>query len=468
MKKGSPVIIIIVAVAIVAIMSLLPLSEWSGGQIKNFSLVSDILKEVGIIEGAPSYETTEDIDPALIQAQAEGEPVDILPEKGEPIDTIILEKGEPIDTIISPVKPSRVGELVKIEDYTTLGVGLANLKAALGEGGLVRVAVVGDSYIEGDIFTQDLRSLLQGEYGGEGVGYVNMHTNFPGFRRSVRQSGDGWKTFTANKKIDRKYIDIAEQYSIPTGTAKSLYEGTSAFPQTKSWSRSRFLFISPEDVTISVKTDDSEWEERNISGSPSVQCLEVGGPVSKFGIKTSATSLIGFGVWLDGASGISVDCMSSRGFSGITLTKVNPDLSREMAEYIDYDLIILEFGINAMSAKQKDYSIYCSRMVDVINHVRVCYPEADILLMGVGDRGEKVGSQVKSMSTASFMISAQRDAARRAHCLFWDTREAMGGENAVVEWSGAGFINKDYIHLTHKGGARLAKELFNAIQSDLK
>ena len=51
---------------------------------------------------------------------------------------------------------------------------------------------------------------------------------------------------------------------------------------------------------------------------------------------------------------------------------------------------------------------------------------------------------------------------------FGDTREAMGGENAVVEWSGAGFINKDYIHLTHKGGARLAKELFNAIQSDLK
>ncbi|MDE6121949.1 MAG: hypothetical protein K2F76_01800, partial [Duncaniella dubosii] len=228
MKKGSPVIIIIVAVAIVAIMSLLPLSEWSGGRIKDFSLVSDILKEVGIMEGAPSYETTEDIDPALVQAQAEGEPADILPEKGEPIDTII-----------SPVKPSRVGELVRIEDYTTLGVGLTNFKAALGEGGLARVAVVGDSYIEGDIFTQDLRSLLQGEYGGEGVGYVNMHTNFPGFRRSVKQSGDGWKTFTANKKIDRKYIDIAEQYSIPTGTAKSLYEGTSAFPQTKSWSRSR-------------------------------------------------------------------------------------------------------------------------------------------------------------------------------------------------------------------------------------
>ena len=127
-----------------------------------------------------------------------------------------------------------------------------------------------------------------------------------------------------------------------------------------------------------------------------------------------------------------------------------------------------EFGINAMSAQQKNYSVYRSRMVDVINHVRQCYPNADILLMGVGDRGEKRGSQVRSMATAEAMVSAQRDAARRAHCLFWDTREAMGGEDAVVEWSSAGLINKDYIHLTHKGGARLARELFNAIQTDLQ
>ncbi len=44
----------------------------------------------------------------------------------------------------------------------------------------------------------------------------------------------------------------------------------------------------------------------------------------------------------------------------------------------------------------------------------------------------------------------------------------MGGEDAVVQWSSTGLMNKDYIHLTHKGGARLAGELFNAIQHDLK
>ena len=139
-----------------------------------------------------------------------------------------------------------------------------------------------------------------------------------------------------------------------------------------------------------------------------------------------------------------------------------------MDRHSDYNLIILEFGINAMSPKQTNYSVYSNRMVDVINHVRQCYPRADILVMGVGDRGEKRGGTVRSMSTAQAMISAQRDAARRAQCLFWDTREAMGGEGAVVEWSGAGLINKDYIHMTHKGGARLARALFEALQHDLK
>ena len=52
------------------------------------------------------------------------------------------------------------------------------------------------------------------------------------------------------------------------------------------------------------------------------------------------------------------------------------------------------------------------------------------------------------------MIS-QRDIARNSRCIFWDTREAMGGENSIVDWANANpsRANKDYIHLTHSGGA---------------
>ncbi len=65
------------------------------------------------------------------------------------------------------------------------------------------------------------------------------------------------------------------------------------------------------------------------------------------------------------------------------------------------------------------------------------------------------------------MVNAQRDAARKSRCLFYDTRESMGGEDAIVSWVADGLANKDYIHLTHKGGQKLAEPLFNAIKNSV-
>ena len=461
MKKGSPFIVVFITIAVLIILSLLPLERWSGGHLRDFSLFSDILHEVGISDSGASDE--EDLDPELVAAmEAEAR-------ERNPLTASDSTLSQAIDTIIAPPRAARVGDMVVIEDYTTDSVGMIHFADALRSGGLARMAVVGDSWIEGDIFTQDLRELMQAQYGGCGVGYMSMHTDFPGFRRSVKQGGKGWKVFMGNKKCRHEWLGLSEQYAIPeTGmTDTATYAGTDMFPHTSSWQTSRFLFISPGESVISVKTDDGQWEERNIQGADSVQCIEVQAPARSFEVKTSSPDIVGLGVWLDGTSGVSLDCMSSRGFSGITLTGISAGLCRGMARFVDYRLIVLEFGINAMSASQKDYSVYSSRMVAVINHVRKCYPRADILVMGVGDRGEKRGGQVTSMATAPAMIAAQRDAARRAHCLFWDTREAMGGEGAVNDWSSKGHINKDYIHMTHSGGARLAKELFNAIRQSL-
>ena len=107
-----------------------------------------------------------------------------------------------------------------------------------------------------------------------------------------------------------------------------------------------------------------------------------------FGINRNM-SLAGIGVWLDGNNGISVDCMSSRGFSGVTLSRVSSSLSQSMRRYIDYDLIVIEYGINAMSEAQTDYSAYSKLMIKSIGHIKECYPNADIIIMGVGDRGVK-------------------------------------------------------------------------------
>ena len=93
---------------------------------------------------------------------------------------------------------------------------------------MVRIAVVGDSYIEGDIFTQDLREKLQSRFGGSGVGYVSMHTDFPGFRRSVHQGGSGWNAHKHGEKGTlNAFVGLSQHYFTPKDGARALstYKG---------------------------------------------------------------------------------------------------------------------------------------------------------------------------------------------------------------------------------------------------
>ena len=57
----------------------------------------------------------------------------------------------------------------------------------------VRIAVLGDSFIEGDIFTGSLRKALQERYGGSGVGWLPMSSETAGFRKTVRHEFKGWR-----------------------------------------------------------------------------------------------------------------------------------------------------------------------------------------------------------------------------------------------------------------------------------
>lgn len=462
-KKHSPwrvVCIILGALALLIGISFLPLSKLTGGWLSDINLFSDILNI-----GQPEEKDMPGayVDPCLAEAISEAET--------EP-DTRAVDTSMTVEANEAPVlavQPNRVDGEVVIEDYTEAGRGLNRLRQAISAGRLGRIAVIGDSYIEGDIFSEDLREMLQNSYGGTGVGYINMHSEFPGFRRSVKQGGgEGWKEYAANGKHDSNYMGLAQHYYKLSSPTASTYAGSSSFSHVDKWGESKFLFIAPQSTVIKTRVSDGDWVEHQVEGSPEVQCITVDGETSDFDVSVSDNSVIGLGVWLTDKTGVNVDCMSSRGFSGVTLRKISPELALQMRKFIDYDLIILEFGINAISAKQTNYDGYAKSMINVVEHVRQCYPNSDIMIMGIGDRGSKRGTEVHSMSAAPYMVSAQRDMARKAHCLFWDTREAMGGNDAIVAWAKAGKANKDYIHMTHQGGAELATLLFNALRLELK
>ena len=87
-----------------------------------------------------------------------------------------------------------------IEDYSVGHIGLKRFFAALKNRDKlnrpVRVAFLGDSFIEGDIVVADLRSALQKEFGGRGVGFVPIASVAAQFRPTIEQRSEGWHTWS--------------------------------------------------------------------------------------------------------------------------------------------------------------------------------------------------------------------------------------------------------------------------------
>lgn len=462
MKKhtsGSAVAVPLISACMLLLLSLVPWYEISDGRIRDFSFFEDLMTEA---------KTAEIIDPHLEAAMHEIT-------TGEELPVIQLSQGTASDDALAEglavvlrhdagaVPVEKIDGIQPLEDYTSDGSGLARFSQALCSSGerVVRVAVVGDSYIEGDIFTQDIRRLLQERYGGRGVGYMSMHSDFPGFRRSVVQADANWTVVDMRNAHGDSIRTIAGEYCVGTSGSQASFKGAKGV-NVGAWSRSRLLFLSPADGVIRLSVDDGDTYF-GVEASSDLQCLTVDGETSVFRISSDIEGLKVLGAWLEDPAGMGVDCMSLRGNSGISHCSISVSLASSMSEYVGYDLIIVEYGMNALSSEQSEYSSYCILMSKVIARLKACYPGVDIILLGVGDRGQKNGPAVVSLPTVEAMIAAQRDCARRESIVFWDVRGAMGGANSVVDWRKRGLVNADYIHLNHKGGSILAEEFVKAL-----
>lgn len=436
------------------LLSALPWSRMTGGRMSDFSLFSDLVGE--------SASASAD-EPVVVNTALEAEIAEV------PQDTVVAVTEPEAVAEVTPVTVSLaeapvVDGHVRIECYGP--AMLPKFRAALAQAGnrVVRVAVLGDSYIEADILTQDLRRLLQERYGGQGVGYMAMHSDFPGFRKSVRQSDSGWDAVdTRTMKRRDSLRTLANEYALSQG-ARSSYTATSLNAGTQGWQLSRFIFMCGDSATVKLTTDAGE-QCFDVLPSDSPQCLSVGGATTTFAVDCPA-GISALGAYLDGVCGIAVDCMSVRGNSGLPLRAINSALCSAMRQWVDYDLIILEYGTNAMSAGQTDYSGYGNAIRSAIRKVAAVYPSADILMLGVGDRGCKQGADIVSMNECVGMINAQRAAASATGIHFFDVKAAQGGDGAAAQWRSRRLLNADYIHINHDGGAVLARELFCALMNE--
>lgn len=385
----------------------------------------------------------------------------------------------PVDTLPHPHRaglpaPER---LQPIEDFDTTDRNpLRRFYAKLLDGRPVRIAVLGDSFIEGDILTSDLRETLQEHYGGSGAGFAPMASPLTGFRRTVRTESKGWTAYnimqyrTTPEPVRGDFF-VSGWVCTPGVGAQTRWEGTDARRGLDPCDGARLLFLSRGDSRIEVTVNDTLHRAYRIEGSDALRQIAIRGiPLHSvsFRVADGADSVVGYGAIL-GIGGVGVDNYSVRSNNGQALFRTDPVLNAQVDDLVGgYDLVVLQYGLNIMQQGILRYANYGTQVEKMIAYVRQCFPSAAVLVLGVSDRSVRTDHGFEPMDAVPHMTEAQRTAAHRMGAAFWDTAAAMGALGGMERFVANGWAGKDYTHINFAGGRAVAHALADALHDGVR
>lgn len=332
----------------------------------------------------------------------------------------------------------------------------------LKTGQRVRIAVAGDSFTEGDIFTQDIREQLQKIYGGAGVGFVPITSQTADFRKSVVHKFNGWTTKSVlNASGD---YHLSGYLFVPSEGAWVHYQGTSYRENLSSFSDAKLLFVNKGKTIVTAIVNDTTKIVFNPNSGDHLQSISVTQNIStiKF-IVNNVAGFTAYGAFLDGENGVSVDSYSIRSYSGAGLADMSAEIAQQWQDIIPYDLIILQYGLNVANDGVTRYSQYGKRLYEVVNNLKKIMPNTAILIMSVSDRQNRADQT--TLPAIYALERTQRAVAYECDVAFWSTLYAMQNAGGVGAFVKKGWAAKDYTHLSAQGGRVVAKIFVNALHS---
>ena len=372
---------------------------------------------------------------------------------------------EAADKSNTPEAPAQGSVKQKIENPGSLKNFFAAVKTTGSK--RVRIAHYGDSAIEGDNISADLRQKLQTKYGGNGVGLIGVTPLDVQFRTTtnVKFSSD-WKTSSALSANSEK-LPLGINGYIYQAAANSWvrYEASGRY-NSKNFSAARIVYTSDKNFSVKYSFDDKAEStvELKASKGPAEYVLDAKGKVKSVKITVVNPSKTYFyGVSLEEGNGLYLDNFALRGNSGVALREMDNNTLKNFGKMLNYRLIILNFGLNIAGADQKDYGWYESAMEKIVNQYKEAFPEASFLIVSVQDKSMKKGTQFVTEPGVPKLVEAQRKIAQKTGVAFFNLYEAMGGMNSMSDFVSQGLAEKDYTHMKLTGAKKLADMITDAL-----
>jgi len=346
---------------------------------------------------------------------------------------------------------------------------------------LVRILHYGDSQLEADRMSLYLRGELQREFGGGGVGYVALNPQIP-INPTVKISlSPDWTASTPAVKYKGatplRVGHLLSKVTVASRQEKSAWikverRPLKAYPPLR-FSRIKVLascYAAP--VFFEAQTPTRTLYSGTLLPDKGLQLLNINMGSSRDNV-TLYFSGNGcpevHGVGLDYAAGVAVDNIPLRSSSGVDFVKADAATLKRGFDLAGAKLIVLQFGTNVVPKIMNSYSYYEEQLHEQLTLLRHLQPDVSILVVGVADMARRVDGVMASYPNIEKIRDAQKRAAFRAGCAFWDAYQAMGGKNAMVSWAYAqpSLAAKDFCHFSATGATLMAELLYRSLRQEL-
>ena len=363
--------------------------------------------------------------------------------------------------------------IVVIEDYSdTASHGMKHFYEALRNKDNmdrpVRIAYFGDSFIEGDIYTADLRALLQDKFGGCGIGFTDIASPLADFRLSLPTSFSGWDTrnILMGDSCERHRLGPTQRYSMPVEGAYASLKSCSHYKHLDHFETATLYLRSNYPVNVTAKMNKDSVLNFTTVGDGTIETVRCDYDMNNIIWNVGGDSTVTcFGTSLEGRRGITLDNFSFRGSNGISLSHIPQKQWNAISAARDYDLIVLHFGLNVADKDMLDYDYYQKGLKHTLDVLKQAYPNTSILIVGVSDREDRIDGELKTIPGVKALIKYQQVIASENNVSFWNLYQAMGGEGSIVDMTktdpkGA---RLDYTHITREGGHVLAEKFYKSL-----
>ncbi|HUW93103.1 MAG TPA: MBOAT family O-acyltransferase, partial [Bacteroidales bacterium] len=354
------------------------------------------------------------------------------------------------------------------------------IRDSLSAGKQVRIIFYGDSQLEGDRITSQLRQLMRGYGGGSGPGLISPLMPVLYTRSFVVKPSSNWTRYTL---LDYKkgilphnrlgpmlslsrFTKPGETLMAPSKATVRITAVPGADEAVSRYDRLRILYGNSHDTTL----------VRIYAGSTPVAfaVLETGDGPFEYSTRLKNISDLNvefsgrmspdiYALSLESDTGIIIDNIPIRGSAGLEFVMTDSKEYGKALEKLDPDLIVMQYGLNVVKNVRSEYHYYEEGLVRQIEYLRKASGGVPVVLISLTDMAQQKGDSISSFRNIPAIRDAQKRAAERTGTVFWDALETMGGEGSIVKWHDhiPALASKDLTHLSNAGADTIATRIYD-------